>query len=79
MPQNIEVFAVLKTYFPPAFALQNPVSDINELRQALLFLNPACADVLNTCRFAVGDAFVEDDFIFQAHDTICLIPPSSGG
>lgn len=30
-------------------------------------------------RFAVGESFVDDDFVLREGDTLALIPPVSGG
>ncbi len=79
MPQKIQVFAVMKDFFLPEFGLEETVTSISELKQALLNLNPASESIISSCRFAVNQEFVDESFVFQQHDTISIIPPSSGG
>lgn len=76
---TIQVFAVLKDYFQKEFQLQSNAKNIAELKQQLSLQNPEAANVLELCRFAVRDEFVNPDYPIQHHDTICIIPPSSGG
>ena len=76
---KIQVFAVLKDFFEKEFELQADVSNIPGLKERLIELNPAASNLLNTCRFAVKDDFIDNDFQLQDHDTIYIIPPGSGG
>ncbi|MEX8547282.1 MAG: MoaD/ThiS family protein [Mucilaginibacter sp.] len=76
---NIEVFAVLKDYFDKEFQLQSSAKNIAELKQQLAAQNPEAANVLELCRFAVRDEFVDQNYPITIHDTISIIPPSSGG
>jgi molybdopterin synthase sulfur carrier subunit len=76
---TIQVFAVLKDYFDKEFRLSGDVKNISALKQQLATQNPQAANVLDLCRFAVHDEFVDNDYPINIHDTICIIPPSSGG
>lgn len=76
---TIEVFAVLKDYFDKEFQLQSSAKNIAELKQQLAAQNPEAANVLELCRFAIHDEFVDQNYPITTHDTICIIPPSSGG
>ncbi|RYE04237.1 MAG: MoaD/ThiS family protein [Sphingobacteriaceae bacterium] len=76
---KIEVFAVLKDYFDKEFQLESSAKNITELKQQLVLQNPEAANVLELCRFAVHDEFVNSDFTLNPNDNITIIPPSSGG
>lgn len=76
---TIQVFAVLKDYFDKEFQIADSVKNIAALKQQLATQNPKAANVLELCRFAVHDEFVEPDYPINTNDTICIIPPSSGG
>ncbi len=76
---TIQVFAVLKDYFDKEFKLQGSFTTITALKQQLATQNPEAAAVLDLCRFAVHDEFVDPDFTLNSNDTIFVIPPSSGG
>ena len=76
---KIQVFAVLKEYFDKEFELADDIKDIGELKTRLSCLNQEADGVLNISRFAINNEFVNSDHVIQAHDTICIFPPSSGG
>lgn len=76
---KIEVFAALKDYFDSEFEITSNASSINALKALLVNLQPSAIDILNSCRFAVDDEFIDNDFQLQDSDTISIIPPSSGG
>jgi len=76
---KIQVFAVLKDYFEREFELVGEVGDITSLQSQLVQLNPSAKGILQLCRFAVHDEFVDNDFRIENNDTICIFPPSSGG
>jgi molybdopterin synthase sulfur carrier subunit len=76
---TIQVFAVLKDYFDKEFKLPGAITTIAALKKQLAAQNPKAANVLDLCRFAVNDEFVDQDYSITTHDTICIIPPSSGG
>lgn len=76
---KIEVFAVLKDYFEPEFEIEANAGNINDLRQQLLALQPGAQNILSISRFAVNDEFIDNNFQLKESDTICIIPPSSGG
>lgn len=76
---TIQVFAVLKDFFDKEFQFQSSAKNISELKLQLSLQNPQAANVLELCRFAVHDEFVEPNYSINSNDTICIIPPSSGG
>lgn len=76
---KIQVFAVLKDYFDKEFELGAEVGDIASLQSELVRLNPSAKGILQLCRFAVHDEFIDNDFRIEKNDTICIFPPSSGG
>lgn len=76
---TIQVFAVLKDYFDKEFEMQGTIENITALKQHLAGQNPEAASVLDLCRFAVRNEFVDPDYPITTNDTICIIPPSSGG
>lgn len=76
---NIQTFAALKDYFSANFNVTENLHHISDLKTFLIQQNPAAQEILNISRFAVNDIFVDLDFEIKQHDTICIIPPSSGG
>lgn len=76
---TIEVFAILKDYFQKEFEIAEQPGTVAGLRQHLAAINPASADILSICRFAVQDEFVMDEYRLTENDRVIVIPPSSGG
>jgi sulfur-carrier protein len=76
---NIQAFAILKEFFNKEFELVATPSSIEALKVELCKINPSAKSVLNICRFAVNNEFIDDQFKLNEHDTVCIIPPSSGG
>ncbi len=76
---KIQVFAGLKEYFDATFEVDQNVQSINELKQQLIQLKPSSAALLQSCRFAVNDDFIDDNFKLRPTDSIIILPPSSGG
>ena len=52
---------------------------IADVRAALLAVVPELADVLDHCRFAVGNEFVNNETLVASHAELAVIPPVSGG
>ena len=75
---KVTVYAVLKDYFDPSFDI-GQVSSVQELKKKLEEIKPSAAPVLNACRFAVNDEFVNLDFKIKEDDDISILPPASGG
>ncbi len=69
----------MKDYFDKEFEVAGKVQDVEALRQHLLELNGAAGNMLKICRFAVDDEFVDPGYQLKENDTVCVIPPSSGG
>ena len=76
---RVQVFAVLKEYFDKDFELEERINTISGLRERLIQLNPEAGSILQICRFAVKDEFIDNEFQLQENDTIYVIPPGSGG
>ena len=76
---KIQVFAVLKDYFDKEFELSDDIANIASLQSHLVRLNAQAEGILQICRFAVHDEFVDHDYTITNNDTICIFPPSSGG
>ncbi len=76
---TIQTFAALKDYFEPQFEVNEPLDDIEDLKNFLILENPMAKVVLELSRFAIDDTFVDLDFKINANDKICIVPPSSGG
>ena len=76
---RVTVYAVLKKYFDSSFNLEEKFSSVEELKYKLEQLKPQSAAVLNACRFAVNDEFVNLDFKIKEDDNISILPPASGG
>ena len=76
---KIFLYAMLKDYFDHEVWLQEPVRTVDELKEKLLLQNENARDLLESCRFAVNDRFIDHNYIFQSHDIISILPPASGG
>lgn len=76
---RIKVFATLKDYYAPEFELETAARNLDDLKHLLLRINAQAAQLLDSCKFAVGDAFIEKDHKLKDNDTVIIIPPSSGG
>ena len=76
---KIQVYAILKDYFDRDFTVDETVDSIEALNQVLIQRNPLAKDILSSCRYAVNDSFVDNQFQLQSNDSIHIIPPSSGG
>lgn len=76
---KIQVFAVLKEYFEKEFELTGNMENTSSLIEHLSKNNPAASGMLKICRFAVNDEFIDNSFQLKQDDTVCIIPPASGG
>jgi len=76
---TIRVFAILKDYLDEEFIIPRPIDSIAELKKELAMLHPEIQKLLESCRFAVANSFVDHTFQFKENDTIYIVPPSSGG
>jgi len=76
---KIVMYALMKDYFEPELQVEEPVLNIDELKQVLLQRNAGVENVLEVCRFAVNDWFIDNTFQLQSNDVVSIIPPSSGG
>ncbi len=76
---KVQVFAGLKDYFEPVFEVDQGIQSIDDLKRRLVQQRPSSAALLQSCRFAVNDDFVDDDFGLKSSDSIVILPPSSGG
>jgi molybdopterin synthase sulfur carrier subunit len=76
---KIQVFAMLKDYFDKEFFISGNIMNTASLKARLAEENPEAAGVLDICRFAVNDEFIDNNYQFSENDTICILPPASGG
>jgi sulfur-carrier protein len=76
---KVQVFAGLKEYFDAAFEVDQNVQSVDDLKQQLIRIKPSSAALLHSCRFAVNDDFVDENYHLKASDSIVILPPSSGG
>ncbi len=76
---QIQVFAVLKDYFKSDFELTISDLSIKSLLVELERENPTSSKILHSCRFAVNENFVSNDYKLTENDKVAIIPPSSGG
>jgi sulfur-carrier protein len=77
---TILFFAILKEHFPPAIQIKGDlINNCQQLKEHLVSLNKAAEPILNSCRFAVNNKFITDEFTLEDTHTIAIIPPSSGG
>jgi len=76
---TIQFFAALKDYFEEKVEWPIHSKTIAELKEELAKAQPKAVPVLNTCRFAVNLAFVNDNYLINDNETISIIPPAGGG
>jgi molybdopterin synthase sulfur carrier subunit len=76
---KIHVYAALKDHFEPEFELETAVHNTDELKACLAGMNAQAAELLNSCRFAIEDGFIDNDFKLKDNDTVIIVPPGSGG
>ncbi len=76
---KIHVYAALKDHFEPEFELEGAVQNTDELKLRLQALNADATELLQSCRFAVEEGFIDNGFKLKENDTVIVIPPSSGG
>ena len=77
---KVQMFAVLKNYFNPELMIESGgVTNVSDLVNKLLVLNPDAEKVLKNCRVAVDMEFVARDYKLKEDDVISFVPPSSGG
>ena len=76
---RIHVYAILKDYFSPEFELNAIARNTDELKIRLLEINSKAGQVLDNCRFAIEEGFIDHDHKLKENDTVIIIPPASGG
>lgn len=77
---KVQVYAMLKDYFNEEMTLDSEdLCSATDLMNKLSVINPEAAGLLKRCRIAVDMKFVSGDYKLNTHDTISIIPPSSGG
>ena len=73
------MYAGLKDYFASEFEITETVGNTDELRAVLVRMNENADKLLSSCRFAVEEGFIDNEFRLKEHDTVVIIPPGSGG
>ena len=76
---KIHVYARLKDFFSPEFELNAVAHNTDELKLRLLEINDGAKSILDNCRFAIEEGFIDHDHKLKENDTVIIIPPSSGG
>jgi sulfur-carrier protein len=76
---KVHLFAILKDYFDHELWIRDPVVTIEQLKEKLVLQNEEAEELLNNCRFAVNDQFIDNNYILQPNDIVSILPPSSGG
>jgi sulfur-carrier protein len=76
---KVTVYAILKDYFDSSFSINEKLVSVAELKDKLVQKTPQAAPLLDACRFAVNDEFVDLDFKIKKDDSISILPPASGG
>ena len=76
---KIQVYAQLKEYFPPEFDIGRNLESVEELKRHMSDMKAEAGALLDSCRFAVKDVFVDPAFKLAENDIVVIIPPSSGG
>ena len=76
---KVYMYAILKEYFDQEIIMRVPVSDIDDLKKKLIAMNEEAKDILDICRFAVKDNFIDNSYSLQPNDSISILPPASGG
>ena len=76
---TVQVFAALKDFFDKEFEVDESIKTLLDLRHSLILSKPEAENILNNCRFAVDEEFVDMNYKLNTNDTIAIIPPSSGG
>ena len=76
---HIHVYATLKDYFSPEFELGAIARNTDELKLRLLDINAQAGQILDSCRFAVEEGFIDNAYKLKENDTVIIIPPVSGG
>jgi molybdopterin synthase sulfur carrier subunit len=76
---KVYMYAILKEYFDQEVILKAPVSTVEELKSRLIAINEEAKGILEICRFAVKDNFIDNSYSLQPNDNISILPPASGG
>jgi molybdopterin synthase sulfur carrier subunit len=76
---KIHVYATLKDYFSPEFELGAIAHNTDELKLRLVDINGQAEKILDSCRFAVEEGFIDNAYKLKDNDTVIIIPPASGG
>jgi molybdopterin synthase sulfur carrier subunit len=77
---KIKVFAGLKQYFEREFELEGKdILNIADVVRMLEQKRPDSGLLLASCRFAVSEEFVPNNYQLKNGEELYLIPPSSGG
>jgi molybdopterin converting factor small subunit len=74
----VKVFAILKEYYQELFELKG-ITTVAQLKDHLLYKNPGAENIIKTSRYARNDHFIDLNTIVEEHETIYVLPPSSGG
>ena len=77
---TINMYAGLKDIFGSQVVMQLPAnSKVSDILNKLLDEEPAASEILNYCRFALNDEFVESTQPVAENSVVDIMPPFSGG
>jgi sulfur-carrier protein len=77
---KIQVFAILKDFYSETFEINgSQIRTIEELKHQLSNVNKSATQILESCRFAVNEEFVSENYELTEDEHVYIIPPSSGG
>ncbi len=80
MRVRVAVFANLKDYFQAELELDLPDgARAGDVARELERMEPEARELLESCRLAVDENFVDPDFGLKGDEEILVFPPSSGG
>ena len=77
---KIRFFASLKDYFGEELTLKDiSFQSVEELSVYLKDLKPESSNLLEKCRYAVNNSFVNSEVSLSNIEEVLVMPPSSGG
>ena len=79
MRLTLQMFGSLQDYYPSKFEIDAACQTAAELRSELARRNESARELLESCRFAVGDELISDQSMLRPQSRVLVFPPSSGG
>ncbi|MCB1325309.1 MAG: MoaD/ThiS family protein [Spirochaetales bacterium] len=79
MRLTLQMFGNLKDYYESELEIETACERAADLREELVRRNKNARELLECCRFAIGDELISDDCRLYPQARILVFPPSSGG